>query len=121
MCHASVGNPHKLLVSNVGNIINDDLWVAVWKEISVLRNGGRSGGKNALFIAHAHLKLSTVTLLALLHVAVATFLPAVEHLDLRHVEQTHPDAFLEAGRQVLLAAAAEHRGEGIPASERNVL
>lgn len=69
------------------------------------------------WLQRSHLKLSTVALLSLLHVAVATFLPAVEHLDLRHVEQAHADAFFKAGRQVLLAAAAEHRWERIPASD----
>ena len=62
-----------------------------------------------------YLGLPAVALLSLLHVAVATLLPPVEHLDLGHVEQTHAHALLQAGRQVLLTAAAEHRGEGIPA------
>lgn len=81
-----------------------------------------SGGWNTLFpwLQRSHLKFSTVTLLSLLHVAVATLLSAIEHLDLGHVEQTHPHAFVEAGRQVLLAAAAEHRREGIPVSDGNI-
>lgn len=67
----------------------------------------------------SHLKFSAVTLLSLLHVAVATLLSAVEHLDLRHVEQTHAHTFLKAGRQVLLAAAAEHRWERVAVSHSN--
>lgn len=68
----------------------------------------------------SHLEFSTVTLLSLLHVAVATLLSAVEHLDLRHVEQTHPHSFLKAGSQVFLAAAAEHRWERVPVSDSNI-
>lgn len=69
----------------------------------------------------SHLKFSAVTLLSLLHVAVATLLPAVEHLDLGHVEQTHAHSFLKAGRQVLLAAAAEHRWERVPGSHSSTV
>ncbi len=78
-----------------------------------MQNNGR--------LQHAHLKFSTVTLLALFHVAISTFLPTVQHFDLGHVEQTHSDAFLKTGRQILLAAAAEHGGEWIPVRQRYIL
>lgn len=61
-----------------------------------------------------HLQLTAVALLPLLHVAVAALLAAIEHLDLRHVEEAHAHTLLKAGRQVLLAAAAEDGGKGIP-------
>lgn len=66
----------------------------------------------------SHLHFSAVTLLPFLHVTVATFLPPVEHFHLWHVVQAHANAFLEAGRQVLFAAAAENGGERIPARKR---
>lgn len=69
-------------------------------------------------LQESHLQFSAVTLLSLLHVAIATFLPAVQHLHLGHVEQTHPNALFKTGRQVFFAAAAEHSGERIPASEK---
>lgn len=62
----------------------------------------------------SHLQFAAVALLPLLHVAVTALLAAIEHLDLRHVEEAHAHALLEAGRQVLLAAAAEDGGEGVP-------
>lgn len=68
----------------------------------------------------SYLKFPTVTLLSLLHIAVATFLPTIEHLDLRHVEQAHADTFLKAGGEVLLAAAAEHCRKRVPVSDRNI-
>ena len=61
-----------------------------------------------------YLWLPAVTLLSLLHVAIATLLAAVEHLDLGHVVQTHANTFLQTGSKVLLAACAEHCWEWIP-------
>lgn len=72
-------------------------------------------------LQRSHLQLPTVALLSLLHVAVPTFLPAVQHLDLGHVEQTHPHALLETGGEVLLAAAAEHRRKRIPVRDGDAL
>lgn len=63
---------------------------------------------------HTLLWLSTVALLALLHIAVATFLSSVEHFDFRHVEEAHAHALLKTGRQVLLTAAAEDSGKRVP-------
>lgn len=71
-------------------------------------------------LQHPHLQFSTVTLLSLLHIAVATFLPTIQHFDLWHIEETHSNAFFETSREVLPAAAAEHRRKRIPASEGNV-
>lgn len=60
------------------------------------------------------LRLPAVTLFSFLHISVPT-LPAPERLlDFRQVEETHPHAFLQAGLQVLPAAAAEHHGERVP-------
>lgn len=61
-----------------------------------------------------YLWLPAVTLLSFLHVAIATLLATVEHLDLGHVVQTHANTFLQTGSQVLLAACAEHGWEWIP-------
>ena len=71
-------------------------------------------GPHAVSVCVCYLQLSTVTLFSLLHVAVATLLPPVEHLDLGHVVQAHAHALLQTGCQVLLTAGAEHRGERVP-------
>lgn len=113
----------------MGSTINNELWVAVEKEFSNVAVGacgdcGRITGGDTTLVSQrlctSHLEFSTVTLLSLLHVAVATFLPTIEDLDLRHVEQTHADTLFKAGCQVLLAAAAEHRRERIPVSDGNI-
>lgn len=119
-----------LHLSNLGKG-NKNLWVVAEKEISSLADETFNRNAEELQevwrwkqfvyqdLRHTHLQLPTVTFLSLLHVAIATFLPTVEHFDLGHVEQTHPDAFFKTGCQVLLAAAAEHRGERIPVSHTN--
>lgn len=62
----------------------------------------------------SYLRLPAVALLSFLYIAVATLLAPVEHLDLGHVVQTHADAFLQTGGQVLLTARAENGWERVP-------
>lgn len=62
----------------------------------------------------SHLRLPAVTLFSFLHVAVPTLAAPEGLLDLWQVEEAHPHAFLQAGLQVLPAAAAEHHGERVP-------
>lgn len=92
------------------------LQLAVFTALSVGAHGtsleGACGGVAAW--VHAFLWLPTVTLLSLLHVAVAALLSAVENLDLGHVVQTHAHSFLQTGSKVLLTACTEHGGEWIP-------
>lgn len=65
----------------------------------------------------SYLRLPTVALLALFHVSVPALLAPEGRLHLRQVEKTHAHALLQAGLQVLPAAAAEHHGERVPAEE----
>ncbi len=61
-----------------------------------------------------YLQISAIALLSLLDVSVSTCLASVEHLHLRHVEQTHAHTFLQTRRQILLTARTEDRRERIP-------
>lgn len=73
---------------------------------------GTGGGVAAEI--HTLLRLPTVALLALFHVSVPALLAPEGRLHLRQVEKTHAHALLQAGLQVLPAAAAEHHGERVP-------
>lgn len=64
-----------------------------------------------------YLRLPTVTLLSFLDVPVATLAAAGGLPDVGQVEEAHAHALLQAGLQVLPAAAAEQHGEGVPAEE----
>lgn len=114
---------HSVNFSKVETVINCDLQYRtgsqIWQKLAKEKKGRLEVETFYFHDERSHLEFSTVTLLSLLHVAVATLLSAVEHLDLWHVEQTHPHSFLKAGGQVLLAAAAEHRWERVPGSDRN--
>lgn len=67
---------------------------------------------------NSYLWLSTVTLLALLDVAIAALLSTIKHLDLGHVVQTHAHTFLQTCCEVLLTAGAEHCWKWIPTIEK---
>lgn len=62
----------------------------------------------------SYLRFPAVTLLAFFHVSIPTLLAPERLLDFWQVKEAHPHAFLQAGLQVLPAAAAEHHGERVP-------
>lgn len=66
-----------------------------------------------------HLEIPAVTLLSLFYVSVATLLPSIEHLHLRHVEETHTHSLIQTHQQVFLTAWTEHSGEGVPAERKD--
>ncbi len=72
------------------------------------------GKQNIHTRAPTYLQISAIALLSLLHVSVSTFLSSVEHLHLRHVEQTHAHSFLQTRREILLTARTEDCRERIP-------
>lgn len=77
-----------------------------------------SNSRDGAFGPQSHLGLPAVALFSLLHVTIAAFLTPVEHLDLRHVVQTHAHAFLQTGSQVLFTARTEDGGERVPTKDR---
>lgn len=60
-----------------------------------------------------YLRLPTVTLLSIFHVAIPTLLATKGLLDFRQVKETHSHSFLQAVFQVLSTAATEDHGEWI--------
>lgn len=66
----------------------------------------------------SYLWFPTVTFLSFFNVSVPALLAPEGLLHFRQVEQTHAHALLQAGLQVLPAAAAEHHGEREPAGRR---
>lgn len=62
-----------------------------------------------------YLWLPTVTLFSFFDISVPTLWAPKRLLNFWQVEEAHAHAFLQAGLQVLPAAAAEHHGEGVPA------
>lgn len=62
-----------------------------------------------------YLRLPTVALLPFLDVPVPALAAAGRRPDVGQVEEAHAHALLQAGLQVLPAAAAEQHGEGVPA------
>lgn len=73
---------------------------------------GTGGGVAAEI--HAFLWLPTVTLFSFFDISVPTLWAPKRLLNFWQVEEAHAHAFLQAGLQVLPAAAAEHHGEGVP-------
>lgn len=68
----------------------------------------------------AHLSLSTVALLSVLHKAVAALLAPHQVLHVGHVEETHAPPLLEVAVQVPLAAATEDTWERMAARGQDI-
>lgn len=89
-----------------------------WAALYDLRGGSlipsTEEGEDEDFCCELYLQLTAVTLLSLLHVAIAALQSSIKHLDLWHVVQTHAHTFLQTACKVLLAAGAKYRWEGIP-------
>lgn len=73
---------------------------------------GTGGGIAAEILTF--LRFPAVTLLSFFNISIPALLAPEGLLHFRQVEQTHAHALLQAGLQVLPAAAAEHHGEGEP-------
>lgn len=61
----------------------------------------------------SYIRLPTVALLSIFHVAIPTLLSTKGLLDFRQVKQTHSHSFLQAVFQVLSAAATEYHGKWV--------